>query len=100
MMASVVKKINELGIAVEHIPGGCTGLVQPIDVGIGKPLKNRVRRLWNEWMVAKDKDDAYKPPEKPLLAKWIIDGLNDLPKQLIRNSWRHHDFGYFKSDLS
>ena len=39
MMGSVVSAINQLGIDVEHIPGGCTGLCQPIDVGVGKPFK-------------------------------------------------------------
>ena len=38
MMESVVNKIQDLGCAVEHIPGGCTGLAQPVDVGIGKPF--------------------------------------------------------------
>ena len=28
-MASVVEVIQELGVEVEHIPGGCTGLFQP-----------------------------------------------------------------------
>jgi len=32
MMASVVMKIQELGIEVTHIPGGCTSLCQPVDV--------------------------------------------------------------------
>ena len=51
MMESVVNKIQDLGCAVEHIPGGCTGLAQPVDVGIGKPFKNRVRRHWEDWML-------------------------------------------------
>ena len=46
MMQSVVNTIEDLGVQVEHIPGGCTGLCQPIDVAIGKPLKSRVRNLW------------------------------------------------------
>ena len=51
MMESVVNTIQDLGCAVEHIPEGCTGLAQPVDVGIGKPLKNRVRRYWEDWML-------------------------------------------------
>ena len=39
MMESVVNIIQDLGCAVEHIHEGCTGLAQPVDVGIGKPLK-------------------------------------------------------------
>jgi DDE superfamily endonuclease len=39
VMQSVVTVIQGLGVEVKHIPGGCTGLCQPIDVGIGQPLK-------------------------------------------------------------
>ncbi len=41
VMASVVKQIQKLGIEVIHIPGGCTGLYQPLDVGINKSFKFR-----------------------------------------------------------
>ncbi len=37
MMASVVYKIQELGFEVKHIPGGCTSLCQPVDVGFNNP---------------------------------------------------------------
>ncbi len=30
---SVVQRIQELGVEVRHIPGGCTSLCQPVDVG-------------------------------------------------------------------
>ena len=44
MMASVVKAVQELvGDEVEHIPGGWTGLCQPVDVGVNKPFKHRLR---------------------------------------------------------
>jgi hypothetical protein len=33
IMASAVNVIQDLGCKVVHIPGGCTGLVQPLDVG-------------------------------------------------------------------
>jgi hypothetical protein len=39
MMASVVNSIHDLKVEILHIPGGCMGLCQPIDIGIGKPLK-------------------------------------------------------------
>lgn len=51
MMASVVQEIQELGVEVEHIPGGCTGLCQPVDVGVNKPFKNRIREKWESWMI-------------------------------------------------
>ncbi len=36
IMASAVAKISELGIEVIHIPGRCTGLCQPLNVGVNK----------------------------------------------------------------
>ncbi len=42
MMASVVQMIQELGVKVQHIPGECTSLCQPVDVGFNKPFKNRM----------------------------------------------------------
>ena len=34
--SSIVEAINGLGIQVEHIPRGCTGLCQPVGVGFNK----------------------------------------------------------------
>ena len=50
-MSSVVHAIQDLRIEGDHIPGGCTGLVQPLDVGVSKPLKNQIRRRWDEYML-------------------------------------------------
>jgi hypothetical protein len=36
IMALVVNVIQDLGCEVVHIPGSCTGLVQPLDVGYNK----------------------------------------------------------------
>ena len=42
MMGSVVQRIQELGVEVQHIPGGCTSLCQPVNVGFNKPFKDRI----------------------------------------------------------
>jgi hypothetical protein len=42
LMASLVYKIQELGVEVKHIPGGFTSLCQLVDVGFNKPIKSRV----------------------------------------------------------
>jgi hypothetical protein len=51
MMALVVNIISELEIKVIHIPGGCTALCQPLDIGVNKPFKQHIRHLWEEWMM-------------------------------------------------
>ena len=52
VMASVVNVIQDLGCEVVHIPGGCTGLLQLLDVRLNKPFKMKVHASWGEWMMA------------------------------------------------
>ena len=47
----VIKRIQKLGIKVIHIPSRCTGLCQPLDVGINKPFRCRVWLRWEEWLI-------------------------------------------------
>ncbi len=88
LMDSVVSKIQSYGIELDHIPGGCTGLVQPVDVGINKPLKNLIHGHWEQWMmdvgikVAKTK----KPPCETMV-EWIAFSVSGLSVDTIWNSW-------------
>jgi hypothetical protein len=45
---NVQNRLRDSGLKCHKIPPGCTGLVQPIDVGIGKPFKDRLKRQCNE----------------------------------------------------
>jgi hypothetical protein len=96
-MPSVVEAITKLGVEVQHIPGGCTGMCQPVDVGVGKPLKARVRHLWEEWIMKQSDPSAiFKPPPRETLSRWIVNSLLGLEAEMIRNSWKHHEFSYFE----
>ncbi|KAL7487871.1 hypothetical protein ACHAW6_013450 [Cyclotella cf. meneghiniana] len=48
MMGPIVQTIHRLGIEVQYIPGGCTYLCQPINVGVNRPLKKAVKNLWED----------------------------------------------------
>ena len=96
MMASIVNCIQDLSVEVEHIPRGCTSLCQPLDVGINKPLKVHIRRMWNEWMIKKGiLDGKAVPPTRELIVQWIIDSWWKLKTENIKNSWRHGEFNWF-----
>ena len=62
VMASVVNEIQELGVEVEHIPGGCTYLCQPLDIGINKPYKKHMRHQWEIWMVSEEMVEGTTSP--------------------------------------
>ena len=91
MMATVVSAIQNLGVEVQHIPGGCSGLVQPVDVGMGKPLKDRVRAHWDEWMVEQYNDpevdhEKIKPPTRETLSQWIVTSLRSLSSEIVQHA--------------
>ena len=72
MMALVVQMIQELGVEVKHIPGGCTSLCQPVDVGFNKPFKDCMQRQWINWMIAKGiVHGTTNPPLRADIANWV-----------------------------
>ena len=99
MMKQVVNRIQDLGVDVFHIPGGCTGLCQPVDVGFNKPLKTRMREQWNEWMTSKwdgiSSGSATLKPTRYIVSEWVVNAFNDFPKHLIKNAWTKTGYAWF-----
>ena len=77
MMASVVHRIQEVGVEVIHIPGRCTSLCQPVDVGFNKPFKDRIKRLWTTWI-----DE-------------VLTEMRDTTK-IIKNAWLKSGYEWFE----
>jgi transposase len=99
MMASVVNRIQALGVEVQHIPGGCTGLCQPVDVGVNKPFKNRIRDQWERWMIHEGLNEGTTAaPTRNLIVDWVLAAQESLQEQLIKNAWRHGDFSWFPAN--
>ena len=71
MMASVVSRIEAMGVHVIHIAGGCTGMTQPLDVGINRSFKARCRRMWEEWLVdLLDKTNKVRDATREEVSEW------------------------------
>ena len=96
LMTTVTRQIETLGIEVDHIPGGCTGLAQPIDVGIGKPFKNRVRHKWEDWMLDGAIDEEVTKPRTRLqVVEWCCNSFRELEGTIVCNAWLNGRFSYF-----
>ena len=94
MMPSVVEAVQDLGVEVEHILGGCTGvLCQPIDVGVNKPFKHPIRHQWERCMIAKGLVHGMtSPPSRLDICRWTLVAFQNRPEQMIINAWRHGEY--------
>ena len=97
IIGSVVNAIRSLGCEVQHIPGGCTGLCQPVDVGYNKPFKSRVCASWVRWMIS---DGILHSTTSPLsrqeVARWASLAVNNLKGSgIIKHAWRKSGYSWF-----
>jgi hypothetical protein len=98
MMASVMSKIQDLGVEVQqHIPGGCSLLCQPVDIGVNKPFKKRLRSEWEKWMILEGlAHGTTSPPTRAdiICCSWFA--MNDFQEQMVKNAWRHAEYYGFR----
>ena len=101
MMNLVVNAIQDLGVQVEHIPGGYTSLCQPVDIGINKPFKAFLCKAWEKWMIDEGiRSGTTSPPTRELIAKWASYAKDQIKEMHIRNAWRHEPFSWFPTSES
>lgn len=97
-MQPVKNAIEHLGVDCMYIPGGCTALCQPVDVGINKPFKNRMQHLWEDHLLenrAADVRGKIPSPSRETLAEWVIDSLQGLDEESVKNAWNGPGFSFF-----
>ena len=94
-MGSVVSAIQALGVEVEFIPPGCTGLVQPVDVGYNKVLKAKVKDQYHVWLMAQDPDKPIKKTTRRDVVGWVLAAEDNISLVTRRNAWRKTGFAYF-----
>ena len=100
IMASVVNEIQALGVEVEHIPGGCTYLCQPVDIGINKPYKKHLQMRWECWTMAEGLiNGTTSPPMRKQIAQWGLHANNEISVETVKNSWRHGEYSWFPNEV-
>jgi hypothetical protein len=93
----VLARLNQLGITPYKIPAGCTGLVQPVDVGIGKPFKDHIRSQWSAWRDDEGADASLKlVASRSQGCQWVKNAWYEkVTTETVKNSWRKSGFSYF-----
>ena len=100
VMSSVVNEIQDLGVKVEHIPGSCTYLCQPVDVGINKPYKKHMRQQWELWMISEGMaEGTTAPPSCEQIVNWVKYANETMSEVNIHNAWKHGQYSWFPNKL-
>ena len=94
MMGGIVTKIQSLGIEVQHIPGGCTYLCQPIDIGVNKPIKIKVAEQWEDWVDTEGvkRGKEMKTPLREDIANWVGEAYWTINTETCKNAWRKRGY--------
>ncbi|CAH2275912.1 Pogo transposable element with KRAB domain, partial [Pelobates cultripes] len=83
-------KSSQVTLAV--IPGGLTSVLQPLDVCLNKPFKDRVRKKWHEWMSSGQprltKVGNLMKPDIELIAKWVRDAWEEIPEGMVQRAFK------------
>ena len=65
LVEPVKKRLEDINTDVAIIPGGLTSQLQPLDVSINKPFKEKVRTLWSNWMAGEEDHPFTKGRNHP-----------------------------------
>jgi hypothetical protein len=95
LKGSIVRKIQDLGVQVEFIPPGCTGLLQPVDVSFNKAFKAKMRREYNAWLLEQDPDQPIPGTTRRNVSDWIIATQKKITNETLKYAWRKTGYSYF-----
>lgn len=92
LVESVKRLLRESGTELIVIPGGMTSQLQPLDVCINKPFKDRVRQNYVEWMSSGEPavtpTGRLKRASPATLCHWIADAWATIPEDLIVRAFK------------
>ena len=91
--------LERLGIQLQILPAGSTSHVQPCNVGINKPFKDRLRKKWWDFMLQQGTEaSVFVNPCREDVTSWVDESWADIPEQIVRNSWNQRGYEYFVND--
>jgi len=73
------------------IPGGLTSVLQPLDVCLNKPFKDRLRKKWIEWMSSGSatltKGGNLMKPDITVVVAWVKEAWDSIPPEMVKKSF-------------
>jgi hypothetical protein len=89
-------RLKSEGILFDYIPGGCTSFLQPLDVMINKPFKDKLRRQFEGCFTTKGFSEENKTPKGylkcppyELMNQWIFEAWESIDAKLCQDSFKY-----------
>ena len=96
MLGTVVNAIHKLGVELEFIPPGCTGLVQPIDVGFNTPYKANYTKFYTKFLMNQDANQPLSGAKREDVSQWILGAVGAISEETVKNAWSKKGCSYFE----
>ena len=88
---TVREAFDKCGTKLLVIPGGCTSVLQPLDLSINKPLKSYIRQSWCQYMIDETDKGVSKVrcPPKEAVIEWILQAQQKIEERsmIIKKSF-------------
>ena len=93
LVETVKKELEDINTDVAIIPGGLTNQLQPLDVSINKPFKEKVRTMWSNWMAGESdhsftKGGRLKKPSITIWCQWVVKAWNEIDPAIIVKAFK------------
>ncbi|KAK6317614.1 hypothetical protein J4Q44_G00130140 [Coregonus suidteri] len=79
---AVKKKVKQTNSELAVIPGGLTKELQPLDIGVNRAFKARLRAAWEQWMTEGEhtftKTGRQRRATYATICQWIVDAWADI----------------------
>ena len=92
LMESIKKKLQDHNTDVAIIPGGLASQLQPLDVSLNKPFKEKARVMWSEWIAGDEQKEFTKggklrKPSITLWCNWILKAWEQIDPAIVVKSF-------------
>jgi hypothetical protein len=92
LLGSVANAIQKLGIEIEYIPAGCTGL----DVGFNKPYKSNMKKVYTYWLMSQGANSPFHSPSRQEVSAWVIEAVGGISAETVQKAWCKTGYSYFE----
>lgn len=91
MLILPIDSFKQYNTTIVVIPGGCTSVLQPLDVSINKPVKSILRQSWERYILEQSEDNTAEipPPPKQLIVDWVeaANGTLDTNPTIVKQAF-------------